>query len=158
VRESQWSDHIQVFHSSLQEYCQLCKTNYDLIVSNPPFFINSLITPNESRTKARHALTLASDELFEGINKMLTPDGIVQLIIPIDNLPKLLEVAQDFGFFCTEKYRIKPTPDKKTKRVLLEFSRIDKPTVERELIIEDGGRHQYSDAYKQLTRDYYLGC
>ena len=156
ITNSRWSDRIQVFRASLKEYSDMCLSKYDLIVSNPPYFSKSLLSPHKTRTLARHDSQLTLPDLFKGMEGLLTDAGTIQLILPEESHLKALELSQNFGFYCVEKVWVKPTPKKAPKRVLLEFSRSENPIIEQELIIEDGGRHQYSDAYKQLTREYYL--
>lgn len=157
VEASDWQQRITLFNTPLQEYARICSKKYDIIVSNPPFFTNSLKTPDAQRTMARHNDSLAPFELFEGVKKLIAPKGSLFIIIPAANYDEFNHLATKHGFTCRKKLWVKPTPDIQPKRVLLEYYHGDCENIEEEsLVVEQNGRHQYSDEYKALTKDYYL--
>lgn len=156
VQNSDWSDKITVFQSSFQEYAEICLRKYQLIVSNPPFFSNSIKNPDQKKSLARHDDALPVNDLFIGVKKLLTTDGIFSVIIPAVNLDEFEKVAHTQHIHLTELVKIKPTPDKPVKRIIASFSKEKYPIQESELVIENGGRHVYSKDYQALTREYYL--
>lgn len=81
VALSPWCDRVKVFCSSLQDFNG---SGYDTIVSNPPYFVNSLKCPNGHRTLARHTASLSYKDLFDGVTRMLSDDGEFSVIIPFD--------------------------------------------------------------------------
>lgn len=157
IVQSPWPEKIQVHHSSFQEFAQTTSQTYDLIVSNPPFFQQSLKAATSERTHARHDDALPVADLFAGAKKLLATHGIFTVIIPIDILNNYKQEACINGLYLDELLWVKPTPAKAPKRVLCAFSKSELPLKEETLIVESGGRHVYSDAYKRLTRDFYLG-
>lgn len=157
VNLSPWPENIRIHQASFQEFGAKNATSYDLIVSNPPFFNRSLKALTGQRTKARHTDTLSCQELFSGVQKLLTLQGKFEVIIPVENLPEYRNEAEKNQLFLNQVLWVKPTPDKPAKRVLCSFSKTKKVFVEETLVVESGGRHVYSEKYTRLTKDFYLG-
>ena len=153
ISNSKWSGRITVFHKSFQEYAKNCIHKYGLIVSNPPYFSNSLKNPNKNRSMARHDDALPTNELFDGVNHLLTPDGIFTVIIPADNLSDFETEANKPELHLIDLLKIKPTPNKPAKRVIASFSPQKQILKVSEMVIESGGRHVYSDRFKELVKD-----
>jgi len=153
VLNSHWENRISIEHTDLQSFLPL--TNFDLIVSNPPFFSNSLLSPDESRTFARHTQSLSLPYLIEKSARLLTPNGRFALILPADSESLLLQIAQSQGLIPHRITRVIATPGATPKRILVEFSFTSQPCIIDSLLIEQA-RHRYSDEYIALTRDFYL--
>jgi tRNA1Val (adenine37-N6)-methyltransferase len=156
VEASPWSERITILNRAVQEYAATCFHRYDLIVSNPPFFQQSLKAATAERTQARHTYNLPVEELFASVVKLLAPGGAFEVIIPAESLAQYKQLAAQYKLFNNRLLWIKPTPDKTAKRVLCSFSKTPFPLNEETLVIESGGRHVYSAEYLKLTRDYYL--
>lgn len=156
VARSDWKDSILILNTSFQEFCTSTNKKYDLIVSNPPYFQNSLFAPDKKRTDARHNSNLELEELLEGAIKLLSENGVFSLILPYVEGTMFILKASEKGMYCTRQTNVLPRPGREPKRLLLEFIKIKKPLVEQEIIIELNKRHEYSDAYKNLTKDFYL--
>lgn len=155
VQNCPWQERIKIIRSSFQDYHKRNENKYDLIVSNPPFFSNSLKTPHGTRNLARHNDLLPPDDLLQGINQMIKPLGRFCLIMPYIDASLFVVEAAMHHLYCTQKLYVKTSPGKKVSRVLMEFGRERKKIQESELIIQtDDGL--YTDDYKVLTRDYYL--
>lgn len=155
AQQCPWAERITVTHSSFQDYSRHAAETYDLIITNPPFFSNSLKTPHDGRNLARHNDILPTEELLGGVDRLLRPDGRFCLILPyIDSSLFLVEAALHH-LYCIRKAHVKPTPRKKVTRVLMEFSRERRKIQEEEMVIQemDGG---YSERFKALTQPYYL--
>jgi len=156
IASSPWSDRIQIYHQAFQDFRNTTKASYDLIVTNPPYFQNSLVAPDAKRTNARHNSELQLDEIIDGVTELLTDDGVLSIILPyIEGTLFILQASQK-GLFCNRQTKVLPKPGRDPKRLLLEFMKTKKPLVEQEIIIELNTRHSYSDAYKNLTKDFYL--
>ena len=154
VNESKWKERIHVHHSALQDYKPSKK--YDLIFSNPPYFVNSSKTTNEAKNRARHTDDLPFDELIRLVKHFLKEEGVFALILPVNEAPSFVDKAFQRELFLTRRSAVKPNIHKKPKRVLLEFAHQHLTLKEEELTIETEKRHQYTKEYINLTQDFYL--
>jgi tRNA1Val (adenine37-N6)-methyltransferase len=156
IQKSPWQDRVVVYEASLQELSTTPTLGFDLIVSNPPYFVNSLKTPSESRTMARHTDTLTHKELIEGAVRLLNPKGRICLILPVNEGLQCIDFALNNGLFCSKLVKVFPKPNVEAKRMLLEFTQIQTERIETELTIESGTRHHYSSEFAGLAKDFYL--
>lgn len=158
ISRSPFAGQIEVFHDSLADYAAKHPfKSYDLIVSNPPFFNNSLKCPDKRRNTARHTDTLPLPDLFSDCKRLLAPDGRLCLILPSDQLCLVEHQAQMNHLFKSKQTDVFPTPASPAKRVLMEFSAqhtVAPPSYEKLVIEMD--RQLYSDEFTQLVKDYYL--
>ena len=152
---SPWNDRLFCYHASLQEFTEEIDEQYDLIVSNPPYFEGSFHTDDEPRNTARSTNSLSFEELLESVSILLAPHGKFCVIIPYQSEAKFLGLASKFKLFPEEICRVKGNPDAPYKRTLISFSRILIGISESELTIETG-RHEYTDDYVGLAGDFYL--
>jgi len=150
---SPFSERLNLIHSNLEHF--RTEIEFDLIVSNPPFFTNSLISENKGRTEARHNLSLSSEALAKA-TELLSEDGKMSVIYPTETYQSFNQSMQSIGFKVERKTEVKPTQEKGFHRVLAEFGRDANQRDEAELVIEKYGRHQYSEEYIQLTENFYL--
>ena len=131
---------------------------YDLIVSNPPYFQNSLKNPDKGREMARHTDTLSYEDLAHHSARLLTENGQLALILPAQAETEIRQLAATEGLYLTHVTRVYSKEGKPAKRVLMAFEktslRHDDITFDS-LVLEDekGGR---SAAYSELCRDFYL--
>ncbi len=156
VSRSSWKSRINVHHKSLQEYSVQTSKTYDLIVANPPYFQNSLPSPRPDRSTARHAGSLTSNELITGVKKLLNPGGRFCMIMPVTEANIFIGKASESNLFCRRVTSVLPNHGKAPKRYLLEFTPKKEEILRSELVIELDRRHKYSDAFKELTKDFYL--
>lgn len=158
VMESRWPERVSVKQVSLQDFARETEKRYELIVSNPPYFIGSSKATGESRTKARHADLLPYEELVESVAHLLDRNGKFCVILPVKEAEIFRDLAAARKLFLNKLVRIKTTPDKVEKRLIMQFGFTQKTFSESTLVIEKGShqRHQYTDAYRELTKPYYL--
>ena len=156
VDNSPWKDRIKTQPISLQEYARVTSDRFDVIISNPPYFINSLKNPSQSRTTARHTDTLSHEDLLKCSRKLLHPDGKLCLILPEEEGNASIETGKEIGLFCSKKVRIFPNVSKPTKRLLFEFLLTETECEENNLTIETDNRNQYTSEYTDLVKDFYL--
>ncbi len=157
VLGSKFSEKISVTKSSLQEYSKTNPQKYNLIITNPPYFEQSLKSSDEQRSHARHADVLPFEELLDGVLKLLDEKGKFCLILPTLEAEKFRALAEKRGLHLSKLLRVKSRIDKDSdKRHLMQFE--IKPTEfsETTIAIELSERHQYTDEYKELTKDYYI--
>ena len=154
VNDCHWSERIATHNCSIQHFNPNRK--YDSIVSNTPFFIDSTKATDLDRNTARHTDSLSFDDLIDSIIKLLKPEGNLSLILPIVESDRFIALAEKQGLYLNKKCNVCPNPNKKSKRVLLEFSFKQNEILNEELIIETETRHQYTPEYISLTKDFYL--
>jgi tRNA1Val (adenine37-N6)-methyltransferase len=153
---SPWSNRLEIINSSIQNYVDTTHKKFDLIVSNPPFFNNSLKSPVIKRSTARHTDTLSQLDILNCATSLLNKKGLITVILPYAEGCLFIVEAAKKGFFCIRKTNIKPIPYSSTKRLLMEFSSTPSPCFEDIIIIGTGHGQDYSDKYKLLTKDFYL--
>lgn len=153
---SEWKDRLNVTHSSYQAYMKGVKNHYDLVICNPPFFSDSLKAPDKSRSIARHDDLLNPRELFLHSSTGMKEDGSLSIIIPYSRMEEFIHIAEGYSFYCNRLAKVKPVPEKPPKRVIIEFSGLKQTRREEEFIIEESGRHGYSERFMELTKDFYL--
>lgn len=146
-----------IFSSRLTNILQDFKTfetkdKFDLIVSNPPYFEES---GSDKDKIARQTVELNFRQLISKSSNLLSETGILSVIIPAEVGDKFIEVAKENQLFLNRKVNIKGIADSKTKRLILEFSLLEKEVKESELIIEKSPR-QYSDQYLELTKEFHV--
>ena len=156
--DSHWADRLYGYHASFQEFANeiaVEAATYDLIVSNPPFYTDGFETKNTARNKARFASALSFENLLEGVSKIIADNGIFATIIPYKEEADFIKLAAKYHLFLHRVCHVKGTATAAIKRSLLEFSRYAKKPLATTLTIEIS-RHQYTQAYKNLTKDFYL--
>ena len=152
---SAWADRLFCYHAGFDEFVDEMDEQYDLIVSNPPFYAEEVATGSLSRDQARQNSSLPFKELVEGVSKLLSENGTFSVIIPSKEEQDFSVLALNVGLYPNRITRVKGNPMAEVKRSLMEFgfSKAD-PKID-ELVIEVE-RHQYTQAYIELTQDFYL--
>lgn len=153
---SPWPDRLFCYHAGLDEFMEEPEDEYDLIVSNPPFYTENYFSGDEQRDQARFTESLPFEDLIEAADLLLSENGIFAIIVPFKEEEKIRALAYDFDLFPMKITRVKGTPTTEIKRSLLAFSRnITENFPVDELTIEIG-RHEYTPEYINLTKDFYL--
>jgi len=156
ILNSKWKDRIKIYHTSLQGFAASLSVKYDLIVSNPPYFIDSSKASGMERTKARHTDMLPFDQFVNAAKNLLSPKGSLCIILPVKESELFRELAEAKGLHLSKLTRVKTTADKPEKRLLMQFAFKPKGFSEDFIVIEKDERHSYTDEYKEMTKDYYL--
>lgn len=152
---SPWSDRLFCFHAGLDEFVDDPEDEYDLIISNPPFYTDTFKSENTQRDIARFEDALPFEELIEAADLLLSDNGIFSVIIPYKEETKFVSMCKELELFPLKITRVKGTPTAEIKRSLLAFTRIEQTPIIDELTIEIS-RHQYTPEYIALTQDFYL--
>lgn len=154
IENTEWSNRIELVDSLLGDFVPVSK--FDLIISNPPFFQRDLISPNEGRSMARHAADF--DHIaFAKARNFLEESGVLAGIYPVSIFKEFDSAARTLGLLPRRICEVQPTPSKAPHRILFEytFTEVENCTFST-LIIEEKGRHKYSEKYIDLTREFYL--
>jgi tRNA1Val (adenine37-N6)-methyltransferase len=156
ISSSVFAGRIQVYHIPFEEYAAKVRCTYDLIVSNPPYFADSLKSPDTKKNLARHTDTLPLSLLLSGSKPLLTLAGRIALILPCQRENELKEIVRENKLNIVRKTEVMPLPDASPKRLLIELSaNLSTPCLSDTLVIEES-RHQYTAGYIKLTKDFYL--
>src|SRR5688572_25315209 len=152
-QRSPWASALKIYHTPVQQF--FSDAQYDLIVSNPPYFMNSQRPPDEKRQHARHTITLSYQELINAVLRLISAQGTFNVILPFTEGLQFLTIAQQQGLWCTRKFSFKTRVDKPIERWLMEFSKNPANLETGELVLY----HQadaWSEGYKALTKEFYL--
>lgn len=154
---SPWGDRLFCYHAEFGEFVEEMQDEekYDLIISNPPFYNANYKTLSQQRDIARFQDALPFDLLLEGTSKLLTQNGTFSVIIPSESETYFIEIAKKHQLFPSKITYVKGTPDSKIKRCLLNFS-FQKTSLQKDELVIETARHQYTTAYKNLVKDFYL--
>lgn len=153
---SPWVDNLQAIHTSLSDYVKRTGMKYDLLLSNPPFFNNSLKSPSDRKNLSKHTSTLTHEYLLLGVRNLISPAGKFAVIIPFNQMDSFSDYALMVGLYCSNKLTIYPTPIKPANRIMMLFSlKKENQIINEELTIREASG-KFSDTYKALTKDFYL--
>lgn len=156
VIQSPFADRMTVIGDDFRHYARTVPGKFDHVVCNPPYFTASLPSPDEHRTLARHAVTLAPDELLESAGGCLKEKGRLSLILPEEALDHWKETAREKNLFIKKITWVHPRAGTPPKRVLLEFTKQEaNPPNIGQLTIETE-RHRYTEEFIALLKDFYL--
>lgn len=154
VCESKWNDRITIIESSVQDF--LPDIKYDLIVSNPPFYTTDVVAPVKGRALARHDIGLSSCDLAISIERLLSANGRCYVIYPTAQAEIFEAECRGVNLFVKSKLLVSSRCDTEPIRTILELGRQEVPTIIDTLSIENNARHDFSEKYREITRDYYL--
>jgi tRNA1Val (adenine37-N6)-methyltransferase len=151
--ETRWCNRVLMHHYPLQTFRSEFK--YDLIISNPPYFINSQLPPKAHRAKARHTDSLSYKELLHHSVRLLKTKGRLAVILPYEEGKLFLALAKEVGLHLHRQLSFYSRKEKPQERWLFEFSFNLSPTKNEQLILHGEGE-SWSEEYKELTKEFYL--
>jgi tRNA1Val (adenine37-N6)-methyltransferase len=153
---SPWRDRLFCFHAGLDEFLEEPEEEYDLIISNPPFYTDDFRSENEQRDLARFQEAMPFEDLVEAAALLLSETGIFSVIIPIKEEEKFIALANEYDLFPIKITHVKGTPTAEIKRSLLAFRKYELPVLFADELVIETSRHQYTAEYIALTQDFYL--
>lgn len=153
INRSPWKERIEVSREDFNHYHPSVK--YDLIVSNPPYFVDSLESPDQKRNCARHNGSLTYEELLKGVTTLLSPQGTFALVIPSSVAGHVMELADKYALYPSAQLSVITKANGQPKRTLISFT-FAKQQCHTEDLLTETARHQYSEEYIRLTKDFYL--
>lgn len=152
---SPWGDRLFCYHASLGEFIEEIDDKYDIIISNPPFYSESYKTSDEARDIARFNDSLPFKELIDSTSLLLSEEGIFAVIIPRKEEENFIAMASEVKLFPKRICRVRGNETSEEKRSLIEFSFENKSPKVENLTIETS-RHEYTEEYISLVKDFYL--
>ncbi|WP_237274711.1 tRNA1(Val) (adenine(37)-N6)-methyltransferase [Tenacibaculum ovolyticum] len=156
--KSDWGDRLFCYNTSFVEFAKEIaeeEEQYDVIVSNPPFYTDNFETTSEARNKARFTSSLSFEELLKGVSEILSENGLFSVVIPYKEEGGFVELAKKFHLFLNNACHVKGNENTEIKRSLLTFS-FNEKEVKKEVLVIEKERHRYTDDYINLTKDFYL--
>ncbi len=153
---SDWSDRLSAKQISVQEFAHSYDAKFDLIVSNPPFFNRSLKSEAQHKNLARHDDSLSFDDLFKCSAKLLSDTGFLTIIIPFDRQEESVKIALQQKLFLQRECFVYPKQESELPKRVLQVFGFDKITTTIERLYVEKERHEYTDDYRELTKEFYL--
>lgn len=152
---SPWRDRLFCYHCSLRDFMEEPEDQYDLIISNPPFYTTGVVSPNAPRAKARHTGSLDFESILKAARIFLAENGMISLILPFPEENGFIALAKSHGLFPYKICRVNDRSDSPIKRSMLTFGFEERnPTVSRLTLKNATG--EYSTGFKNLLREFYL--
>jgi tRNA1Val (adenine37-N6)-methyltransferase len=152
---SPWPERLTAIHSSFQDFSNKTTNTYDLIVSNPPFFSNSLKPHLERKRISKHDEQLNFIELISGVARLLKSHGKFTLILPYSEKDKIVQIAKTQNLHLLNIVDILPKATKKPNRAILEFGFIEPKQIKSNSFTLRSPDNAYSGKYKQITKDFH---
>jgi len=150
IKESIFKDRIDIFNLSIQDYySQYTTEKFDCVVSNPPYFTNSLKAKGDQRCMARHNDTLSFKDLMVYCSKMLCDEGLFSVIIPTESATDIEMEAMLVGFYIVRRCELYSKVGTQAKRLMIEFRKKRMPIEESSLTLN-------TEKYINMTKDFYL--
>lgn len=153
---SPWSDRLFCFHAGLDEFMDEPEDEYDIIISNPPFYTEDYKTEDEQRDLARFQDAMPFEDLIEAADLLLSENGIFAVIIPYKEEEHFIDLCAQAELFPVKVTRVKGTQTTPIIRSLLAFKRYELSVLTADELVIEINRHEYTDDYINLTKDFYL--
>jgi tRNA1Val (adenine37-N6)-methyltransferase len=151
-----FSGRLRAFQADIRNAKALNRHHYDLIVSNPPFFLNDHRPVREDRKRARHTDSLSYEDLIKAAGYYLKPGGRFSVVLPYRQSRIFLELARVAGFFVQRQMLIFPKPCKEPNRVNLLLGKNPENKMETEKFIIRDEKGNFTSQYIDMVKNYYL--
>jgi tRNA1Val (adenine37-N6)-methyltransferase len=153
---SPFSNRLNSFEESIQDFAKTTRKEYDLIVCNPPFFTGGTLSAQTNRNDVRHTIKLPNGDLLNSVQRLLKKDGKFCVVLPFIEGLRFKELARNYNLYCTKVTQVKSKKEKPVERLLLQFEKVNQPEITDELIIQFEKRNDFTPAYIALTKEFYL--
>ncbi|NEV94692.1 methyltransferase [Psychroflexus sp. YR1-1] len=155
---SSWGDRLFCYHASFNEFYSEMEETYDLIISNPPFFGEQpkFDVQNTAREKARFQKHLSFEDLLLGVSILLSQQGHFSVVLPFSEQGKFISVAREYQLYPSDILEVRGQPASPIKRTLIKFRRHKTEFISRTELIIEHSRHEYTQEYIDLVKDFYL--
>ncbi len=153
---SPWSDRLFCYHAALDELVEDPEDEYDIIISNPPFYAEDFKTDNTQRDLARFQDAMPFEELIEAVDLLLSENGIFAVIIPFKEEELFLNLCAEVELYPVKATHVSGSHKTPIVRSLLAFKRYELSVLVADELVIEINRHEYTDEYINLTKDFYL--
>ena len=153
IRDSRFHDRIKIYHGDLFKFPYDHK--YDLVVCNPPFFIDQLKSAGIDKSNAMHNSTENFKQLFSFAKNNIAPGGNFAILISYKDLDKTIVWAEQCALYPSHIAQIQHSPTHAFSRVFILFGEIKlEPLLEN--ISINNEENKYDETFINLLADYYL--
>ncbi len=158
VMNSKFSDRVSVFHESIQNYSKICTKQYDLIVSNPPFFTGGTMSINENKANVRHTVKLSHIDLLNSVKKLLSQNGFFDIILPYVEGMRFIEIAQHYNLYPHQIVEVKSRSEKPIERCLIRlgFMKISNIKTSTLVLSQSPKANDFSAEFVEWVKDFYI--
>jgi len=154
IKGSSWYNRLQLFHDDIKLFS--LPHQYDLIISNPPFFEGDLKSVNSKYNFAKHNDGLTLGDLLEVSSRNLTEKGVFAVLLPYQRTAYFEHLAAGYRLYTTEKLLIRQTVQHPYFRTALLMNRKNLGTQKKEEIVIRQSPEVYSPSFVSLLKNYYL--
>lgn len=156
-QRSKFTDRVEAHHVDIQSFALSTNKKYDFIISNPPYFQHEKSTPSQSKTQfAKHTNKLTFSDLLKASSGLMAPNATLNLILPYQEGTEFIGLAKSYDLHLNKKTEVKGRAEKPIERLLLTFSSTQQEIELSKLTIQKSGvRHDYTDEYVELVREFY---
>lgn len=152
-----WSDRLKALPVAIQDFAKTTNDQYDLIVSNPPFFSGGTLSDKQGRNEVRHTVKLPHGDLLSAVRNLLSANGKFAVILPLIEGLRFEELAKTYNLYGTQKTEVLPKKDSNVERLLLQFERVEKEVITNQLIVQKSDEaNDWTEEFKALTGMFYL--
>ena len=120
---SPWSDRLMLIEMDIRDYAEQHREVYDCIITNPPFFTDSTVNPCQRSALARHNTYLPLSDLMQAINQLLSPDGVVWILLPLVESEKIIQLASSLSLYPKERMLVRNSNRHQPHREIMTLSR-----------------------------------
>jgi len=151
VNGSSFSNRIQLYNDSIQDFAASAKDKYDLIVSNPPFFTGGTLSNNMDKQLIRHTIKLSHADLLRSVSSLITSSGSFAVIVPFLEGLRFIEIAETYNLNLSKKTLVRSSQGSKIVRLLLSFTKVKVEAVEEnDFFLYDEKKNRSSDLMPPL--------
>ena len=154
VKASGWKERINVLQGDIRNY--IAPARYDLIISNPPFFNNSLLSDKANKNLARHTLSLSYSDLLQAIDNNLNQGGYASIMLPYTEYLEWKEGFDENNWYESGKLFIRHREEAVIKRVVTLFGKKWNPEIKEDTLIIKGNENLYTPEFTDLLSPFYL--
>ena len=154
-QKSPWAFRINPIHDNVLDYSMRTEACYDFIISNPPFFRNSLKSSTYRKNQSRHDTTLTHEELIKAVDWLLSFTGRFSTILPADIISGFIGICENHNLHLMRRTIVFPKPQTRAKRVLMEFSRDNKAIPKHAELVILNSEDRFSNEYLEMTAGFH---
>lgn len=156
MKASPFSNKLDCLCAPIQDFAWSNEKQFDLIVSNPPFFSGGTLSFAADRNDVRHTTKLSHGDLIQSVNRLIHPDGTFAVILPHLEGLRFLEFAQRARLYPQRVTEVLPKADRPVNRLLLSLGRERRTYQTDQIVIRESDSEDFTEDYRRLTKDFYL--